>query len=168
MGCPALESLVCLTLCHWDFDGCVRQGELEVSALVGEEVVDIFADLFDARFPIARMRPLHHYAGADRRSMADNNTSGFNCRAKVGSTELSVHSFGRAIDINPIQNPYETMDGRVLPPAGAAFSRRAGRAVTGTGVVVAEGPVVRAFESRGWTWGGRWSDPLDSHHFEKP
>lgn len=167
-GCPSFESLVTLTLAHWDFGGRVVQGELEVAREIATDLGDIFEELFELRFPIARIRPMHHYDGDDDRSMADNNTSAFNCRNKVGKAELSVHSFGRAVDINPVQNPYETASGLVLPPNAAPFRRRDGRVVEGPGVITRDGPVVRAFESRGFTWGGRWTDPVDYQHFEKP
>jgi hypothetical protein len=159
---------VLLSLVHWDFDGRSVGGQLELGRDIATEVAAIFEDLFQARFPIARMLPMHHYEGDDDRSMADNNSSAFNCRNKLGKRELSVHSFGRAIDINPVQNPYETASGLILPPNGAAFSRKRGRLPSVPGVITLDGPVVRAFESRGWTWGGRWSDPVDSQHFEKP
>lgn len=166
-GCPGVESLVVVVIAHWDFDARVTQGELEVARELGPEVGDIFGELFAARFPIARMRPMHRYQGDDDRSMADNNTSAFNCRNMVGGSELSVHSFGRAIDINPVQNPYETCSGLVLPPNALPYSRKNALPPQGPGVIEPDGPVVRAFESRGWTWGGRWQEPLDSHHFEK-
>jgi hypothetical protein len=168
MGCPEFGSLVALSLSHWDFEGRVVRGELEVAREIATELVDIFEALFRLRFAIARMRAMHHYDGDDDRSMADNNTSAFNCRNKVGKRELSVHSCGRAIDINPVQNPYQTARGLVLPPNGTAFARRDGRAVDGPGVISADGPVVRAFEAHGFSWGGRWSDPVDFQHFEKP
>src|SRR5690606_8291982 len=80
-------------------------------------------------FPVARMRPMHHYGGDDARSMADDNSSAFNCRCKVGGGGLSLHGLGRALDLNPVENPYETASGLVLPEAGKRFARRDGRVV---------------------------------------
>ena len=84
----------------------------------------IFRALYRARFPIRRMTPIAAYGGSDDRSMAADNTSGFNCRYAVapGPKRWSVHAYGEAIDVNTVENPY-LEGGRVLPPAGAAFRR---------------------------------------------
>ncbi len=135
---------------------------------VAEEVTQIFRTLYRERFPIRRMRLVDAYGGDDDRSMAANNTSGYNCRTVAGTDRFSDHAFGRALDINPVQNPY-VLGGEVLPPAGRAFAdvdRSPGaRAVPG---VIARGDVVfRAFASRGWEWGGDYSEP-DWQHWSAP
>lgn len=168
MGCPGFDQLVRLEVLHWDFDERIQKGALDVVRDLASDLLAIFREVFEARFPIARMRPIHHYGGDDARSMADDNTSAFNCRCKVGGGDLSLHALGRAVDINPVENPYETASGLVLPEAGKSFARRDGRSVTGKGVLRSGDVVVRAFESRGFTWGGRWTDPVDWQHFEKP
>jgi hypothetical protein len=168
LGCPEFLGLVRLEVLHRDFQGATQRGELDVAREIAPELLDVFRELFDARFPIARMRPIHHYDGDDDRSMADNNTSAFNCRRKVGKAELSLHAFGRAVDVNPVQNPYETASGLVLPAEGKPYARRDGRVVSGPGVLTSESVAVSAFESRGFVWGGRWTDPVDWQHFEKP
>jgi hypothetical protein len=106
------------------------------------------------------MRPVDAYRGSDDASMAADNTSAFNCRAAVapGPKRWSVHAYGRAIDVNPVENPY-LEGGRVLPPAGRAFADRLRRRMG-----MAEGALVRAFATVGWGWGGRWSAP-DYQHF---
>ena len=97
--------------------------------------------------------------------MAANNTSAFNCRDTTGKPGVfSNHSWGRAIDINPLTNPYVKGD-RVLPPAGRKYLDRS-RAFPGS--ILKDGFVVQEFESKGWTWGGRWLDRQDYQHFEKP
>jgi hypothetical protein len=166
-GCPALESLVRLSVSHWDFNGQVSQGVLEVDGAVADELAGAFESLFAARFPIERMQPIHCYDGDDERSMRANNTSAFNCRRKTGKSSLSIHSFGRAIDINPVQNPYENAAGLVLPENGKRFARRSQQAQAHPGLILADGAVVRAFAAIGWAWGGHWDDPKDWQHFQK-
>jgi D-alanyl-D-alanine carboxypeptidase-like protein len=94
--------------------------------------------------------------------MAANNTSAFNCRAVTGGSAWSEHSYGWAIDVNPVQNPYVDSGGAVLPPEGSPFLDRSQKV---EGLIHAGGTVVRAFEAIGWGWGGRWEDPVDYQHF---
>lgn len=168
IGCPPIESLVRLVVAHHDFQGGVARGVLEVSKDVAEELGEVFGEVFSLGFPIEKMRPIDLYDGADEASMRDNNSSAFNCRFKTGKQELSVHAFGRALDLNPVQNPYETASGLVLPPNAAAFARRGGHRVDHPGALHSDSGVVRAFEAKGWHWGGRWTEPVDWQHFEKP
>jgi hypothetical protein len=162
-GCPVpIEDLRLLTLDFWGFDGQVHTGEMVVHRDVAQDVIDVFRELFGARFPIRRMRLVDDYGGDDDQSMAADNTSAFNCRPVTGGSAWSEHSYGRAIDINPIQNPYVAGGGTVLPPAGAAYADRSQRA---KGMIHPGDAVVRAFTSVGWGWGGTWSDPTDYQHF---
>ena len=161
-GCPVpLADLRLLTLTYWGFDGQPHQGELVVHADQAHGIRSVFAALFEAGFPIEQMRLVDEFGGDDDRSMAANNTSGFNCRRVAGSTRWSEHAYGRAVDINPVQNPYVTRRGAVLPPAGADFTDRSAAA---QGLITADGPVVAAFARIGWRWGGAWSSP-DYQHF---
>jgi hypothetical protein len=160
-GCPVpLRDLRLLTITHWGFDGQPRHGELVVHATSAERIRRVFAELFAARFPIEQVRLVDEFGGDDDRSMAANNTSAFNCRRAFGSTNWSQHAYGRAIDINPLQNPYVT-GGGVYPPGGREFVRRDGSV---PGLITARGPVVGAFAGIGWGWGGAWSNP-DYQHF---
>ena len=161
-GCPvAPEQLRLVAVDHWDFDGQRRRGELVVHADYAEQILGVFRSLFDARFPLQQMRLVDEFGGDDDRSMAANNTSAFNCRAATGSDRWSEHAYGRAIDINPVQNPYVTSGGKVLPPEGADFVNRDDR----PGVITADGPVVTAFNVIGWGWGGAWRSGKDYQHF---
>ena len=162
-GCPVpLDELRLITLSHWGFDGRAVPGELVVAAEYADRIVSVFRRLFEERFPIESMRLVDEFGGDDDRSMAANNTSGFNCRPATGSNRWSEHAYGRAIDINPIQNPYVTRSGAVLPPAGAAHTSR--DAAT-PGLIAHDGPVVDAFHEIGWIWGGNWSSGKDYQHF---
>jgi len=103
------------------------------------------------------------YEADDDRSMAANNTSAFNCREVTGRPGVwSEHAYGRAIDINPIQNPYVTSKGDVLPPAGAEY---VDRSRTAPGMIHEDDAVVRAFRGVGWVWGGSWTSVRDYQHF---
>ncbi len=131
---------------------------------VVSDVLAIFKVLFARRFAIEKMKVIDDYQGDDDASMADNNTSAFNCRFVAGKPGVfSKHSFGRAIDINPRTNPM-VMDGQVFPPAGSAFLDREKKA---PGILRAGDQAVRAFARRGWLWGGAWDSMKDYQHFEK-
>jgi poly-gamma-glutamate synthesis protein (capsule biosynthesis protein) len=108
------------------------------------------------------MRLVDAYGGDDHRSMDADNTSAFNCRTVAGTDRWSEHAYGRAIDVNPIENPYVTGSGNVSPPAGARFADRSQRA---RGLIHRGGPVVDAFAAAGWQWGGAWSGTKDYQHF---
>ena len=165
-GCPVGPSaLRAVRVAYWDFGGRRRVGTIVVDRAVTGDVVRVFALLYRARFPIRSMAPVAAYGGSDDRSMAADNTSGFNCRYAVapGPKRWSVHAYGEAIDVNTVENPY-LEGGRVLPPAGAAFRDRSHLR---PGMAVAGGTLVRAFASAGWLWGGRWAGSPDWQHFSK-
>ncbi|MGQ0617170.1 MAG: M15 family metallopeptidase [Acidimicrobiia bacterium] len=165
-GCPVgPEGLVLLTLAHWDFDGVDQTGRLVVAADQADTVTAIFARLWEQRFPIRRMVPVDAYGASDDASMADDNTSGFNCREAVrfdGVRQWSQHAYGLAIDLNPVENPAVYGD-RVLPPEGERYADRA-LAPSTPGAAFDGGAVVDAFAAGGWSWGGTWSNP-DYQHF---
>lgn len=161
-GCPVpLSDLRLISLNHWGFDGQVRPGELVVHRAHADRILTVFAVLFEARFPIEQVRLVDEFGADDDRSMAANNTSGFNCRKVAGTRRWSQHAYGRAVDINPVQNPYVLRSGEVRPPAGRAYTRREPGV---PGLITADGPVVAAFARVGWPWGGRWRSP-DYQHF---
>ncbi|MDQ3813617.1 MAG: M15 family metallopeptidase, partial [Armatimonadota bacterium] len=99
-------SLTLVSIEYWSFEDRLRVGQLVVHQDLAAEVQEIFQEILAARFPIEKIVPLSHYGWSDDASMADNNTSAFNFRRKVGKPELSLHAYGRAIDINPRLNPY--------------------------------------------------------------
>jgi hypothetical protein len=161
-GCPVpLWKLRYLQVSFWGFDGKARVGELVVRRSQAWPVVRAFRTLFRARFPIRRMRLVDEYGADDDASMAANNTSAFNCRLATGGSSWSEHAYGRAIDINPIQNPY-VKGSTVLPPAGRRYLNRSRKA---KGMIHDGDVVVRAFAAIGWEWGGHWSSLKDYQHF---
>ena len=159
-GCPvALSKLRLVRLTYWGFDAAAHQGELIVHTDVAAKIVRIFAILYEARFPIRKMVRIDAYNGSDDASMADDNTSMFNCRNAYGSQHWSVHAYGKAIDVNTVENPY--LPGKeVLPAAGAAYVDRTN---VRPGMIVAGDVVVKAFTAEGFTWGAAWKD---YQHFE--
>jgi hypothetical protein len=160
-GCPVpLADLRYLTVTHRGFDGSDHSGELVVAASVAPDVVQVFHRLYDNGFPLASLRLVDDFGGSDDQSMDADNSSAFNCRAVTGGGGFSEHSYGTAIDLNPVENPYLSGD-TVLPAQGRQFLDRA----PGPGVITAGDPVVAAFASIGWTWGGTWSGPVDYQHF---
>ncbi|HEX6208226.1 MAG TPA: M15 family metallopeptidase [Actinomycetota bacterium] len=162
-GCPVPpRQLRLLTVRHWGFDEEVRVGRLVVRRRHARPMIRVMRRLFRVGYPIKRMRPVDRYGGSDRRSMRANNTSAFSCRTATGSTTWSEHAYGRAIDLNPVQNPYVTSSGRVLPRRGRRF---VDRSVDHPAIIRAGDPVVRAFARIGWSWGGAWSSTRDYQHF---
>ena len=163
-GCPvAPAQLRRLRLRYWGFDRQAHLGTLVVNARAVTPLVRVFARLYSARFPIRRMRPIDAYGGSDERSLNADNTTAFNCRRAVasGPKRWSVHAYGLAIDVNPVENPY-LEGGRVHPRAGRAYLNRSrirrGMAVRGR-------LLVRSFASVGWRWGGRRTGTPDYQHF---
>ena len=164
-GCPVgLDDLRLLTVSYVDFDGHPQRGQLVVHRAVADAVVRVFGRLRAARFPIRSMTLIEAYGGSDDASMAADNTSAFNCRNVPGTQHLSNHAYGRAVDVNTVENPY--LPGKqIMPPAGRAYLDR--RNVR-PGMIVAGDAVVQAFTAEGFTWGGTWKSGTDYQHFEKP
>ena len=167
-GCPvALRDLRRVIVPFLDFSGATRRGAIVVHRDVAADVGRVFVALFSARFPIASIEPIEAFGGDDDRSTMANNTSAFNCRPSFGADgaptkRWSQHAYGRAVDVNPVQNPYVLADGSVLDPAARPYvDRRLGE----PGMVVAGGAVVKAFAAKGWKWGGNWRTTKDYQHF---
>lgn len=163
-GCPVpLRNLRLLRIEHWDFSGRQARGYLVVHADTSREILGVMRKLFKQRFAIRRIRLVDAYGSDDHRSMNADNTSAFNCREVSGRPGVwSQHAYGRAIDVNPIENPYVTDSGHVSPPAGAPFADRGSHR---KGMINRRGRVVGAFDRAGWEWGGNWPGTKDYQHF---
>jgi len=162
-GCPVgLDDLRLLTVDYWGFDGVVHQGQLVANADAVAPLLGAFQTLFAAHFPIRQMRLVDDFGADDERSMTADNTSAFNCRFVAGRPGVwSQHAYGRAVDVDPLENPL--VDGaRVDPPAGAPW---AGRSGPGPAVIRHGDAAWRAFAAVGWSWGGDWAAPKDYQHF---
>jgi len=159
--CPRWDALAYIVLDHVTFDGGAARGELVVAADIASHAVALFRRLWHLGFPIRQMRLVDEFGASDDESMAADNSSAFNFRVIAGTTTLSQHALGRAIDINPVENPWRKPD-RLLPAAGAAF---ADRACVRPGMFVRPGPAIAAADELGWEWGGDWRHAFDDHHF---
>ncbi len=165
-GCPVgIDELRHVEVSYWDFEGRTRTGPLIVHEMVAGDVLWVFGRLFEAGFPINRIelprvyrppRPIDWYN-------TRNRTAAFNCRPATGNPgSLSHHSYGWAIDINPLQNPYVRSDGSVLRRAVKPYTDRSLRE---PGMIHRAGVVVRSFAKIGWEWGGDWTTLKDYMHF---
>ena len=161
-GCPVdPDALRTLTVSYLGFDGKTHAGRLVVAAEWAAQLAGVFATLYAERFPIRTMQPVTAYGASDDASMAADNSSAFNCRAVTGGSAFSEHSYGTAIDLNPIENPY--LSGELVEPdAGAEYLDRSD---VRPGMITADGSVVAAFAAIGWAWLGSWSSPTDYQHF---
>jgi D-alanyl-D-alanine carboxypeptidase len=161
-GCPvALRDLRLVTVKYWGFDGRVHTGRLILHEDVWRPVLRALHDLYETRFRIRRMVPIDAFGGSDFRSIEADNTSAFNCRYVDGTTRWSEHAYGRAIDVNPIENPYVS-GGTTSHGASRPYLDRSRRR---PGMAYEGGALVRAFDAAGWGWGGRWSGAKDYQHF---
>ena len=162
-GCPvAPERLRLLRMSFWGFDGRPHTGRMVVRDDVADDVVGVFGMLYAARFPIEEMRPI---TPADLTAVASgrgNNTASFACRRATGQSRFSAHASGLAVDVNPFQNPLRRRDGLVVPELASAYADRDRRR---PGMIVDGDVVVDAFDGIDWTWGARFSAPLDTMHF---
>ncbi len=163
----ALSELRYVRVLHYGFDGAAHIGELVVNQAIAQDVRDIFKELFDAKYPIEKMILIDTYGADDDASMSDNNTSSFNFRTVEGTTSLSKHAYGLAIDINPLYNPYIPIRNDVavvLPASAQAYADREAECE----YYIRHGDVCyEAFVSRGFTWGGDWPTEKDYQHFSK-
>ncbi|MEU9339102.1 M15 family metallopeptidase [Streptomyces sp. NPDC048290] len=163
-GCPVTSpgQLRRVEINHYDFDGEIQRGVLVVNADIAESTVRIFTALFDAEFPIKQMKPLEEYGGDNTPSLADDNTASFNCRRsnQINAPALeSPHANGRAIDINPLENPWMDLRCKCWKPS-AEFSER----TEGKGKILEGDQVWQLFIDEGWIWQN--IDVPDYMHFD--
>ncbi len=161
------EELSYVHVLHYDFEGQIQEGELICNQAVAQDLVEIFYELYESQYPIEKIRLIDEYSADDEASMADNNTSCFNYRTVPGSTKLSNHSYGFAIDINPLYNPYvRTRDGKELISPDNAVPY-ADRSADFPHKIDRNDLCYRIFSEHGFTWGGSWNSSKDYQHFEK-
>ncbi|OFW79167.1 MAG: hypothetical protein A2Z48_03780 [Actinobacteria bacterium RBG_19FT_COMBO_70_19] len=161
-GCPVLlDDLRLVRITFLGFDGEAHRGRLVAHRRWAVELLGVFERLYERSFSIRRVRLVDRYGADDRTSMRHDNTSAFNCRTVAGTSVWSQHASGRAIDINPVENPY--VDGsHVSPRRGRDYLDRAD---VRPGMIVKRDVVWRAFRRIGWEWGGAWRSAQDYQHF---
>jgi len=152
------KTLALVDVEYLSYDELLHQGQIVIHEDLVDDVRSLFNSFLETKFLVYQVAPVAAYGWNDEASMAANNSSTFNYRLILGTDRLSNHSFGRALDLNPAQNPYFARDGKVYPE-GAAYDP----AVPGT--ITPE--VVKLFKEKGWFWGGDWTVPVDYQHFEK-
>ena len=166
----ALEDLRYLKFPYYNFDHEIQVGEMIVNAAITEDVRNIFRELFYIEYEIESIRLVDDYwtpgkggGYADYSSIEHNNTSCFNYRVASGGSSLSQHAYGRAIDINPQQNPFISNGTCYHENAMQYLDRTSGD----PHVIVGGDECYNIFEKYGFAWGGAWSEPIDYQHFEK-
>lgn len=164
----SLSELRYLRVLHIGFDGKTYIGELIVNQSIAEDILEIMSQLYAQSYPIEKMVLIDAYGADDERSMSDNNTSAFNYREIAGSSKLSKHALGLAIDINPKYNPYVKDSGtgelHVSPANGADYADRD----WDFPYKITEGDLcLQLFQEHGFAWGGNWNSVKDYQHFEK-
>lgn len=162
------DDLRYLHILHYDFEGNPVEGELICNEYIAQDLVEIFYELYRNEYQMEKVLLIDEYDGDDTASMEANNTSCFNYRVVAGSTSLSKHALGLAIDINPLYNPYITYgdDGseNVSPEGGKAY---ADRSVNFPYKIDENDLCYKLFTQHGFTWGGNWNSSKDYQHFQK-
>lgn len=164
------EDLRYLTVLYYDFDGNVQEGELICNAYIAEDLKEIFYELYRNEYRIESIRLIDDYNGDDTASMEANNTSCFNYRVVDGTTSLSKHALGCAIDINPFYNPYIVFDKSgngqdYISPKGSEIY--ADRSKDFAYKIDENDLCYKLFKEHGFTWGGNWNSCKDYQHFQK-
>ena len=153
---------------HYDFEGEPVEGELICNIAIAQDLVEIFYELYRAEYQIEKICLIDAYGGDDNLSMKDNNTSCFNYRVVEGSTKLSKHAYGLAVDINPFYNPYVryNKDGSLhIDPEGS--EAYADRSASFPYKIDENDLCLKLFKEHGFTWGGDWNSMKDYQHFQK-
>lgn len=144
---------------YFSFDEKIHRGQILIHKDLVKDIIEIFEIIKTQKFPIAKVIPINKYDWSDDLSTSDNNTSAFNYRYIKGTKKLSAHSYGCAIDINPVQNPHIKNN--------KAHSTTKKYNPNGKGTITSNSFIVQEFAKRGWKWGGHWKSSKDYQHFEK-
>lgn len=156
-----IDSLTLVDVEYFSFDGKLHRGQVVVNIAVKDDVIEAFKIIKEQKFQVQKVIPIVKYDWDDNESMEQNNTSAFNYRFVAGTERLSHHATGRAIDINPRNNPVIYNDGKISPKA-CSYNPNA------KGSLKNDFQPVTFFKSNGWRWGGDWTSLKDYHHFDKP
>jgi poly-gamma-glutamate synthesis protein (capsule biosynthesis protein) len=171
-GCPVeLSGLRYLQMAYLDFNAQTQMGEMVVNADIASEVVYLFEELYNMNYAIDKMELVSNYGGSDWQSIESDNTSAFNCRPVTGKkNKWSKHAYGRAIDINPIANPYISSKGYISHKASYKYKKRRHRDINNLSdraLLLATDPATKLFKYYGWGWGGDWKSKDYQHFFKR-
>jgi D-alanyl-D-alanine carboxypeptidase len=168
MPCPNRDKLRLVQIPYVDFSGELKSGPLIVDAALADEVLKIFSEIAaTATYRIERVQLIDAYGGDDFKSIEANNTSAFNCRLTTGAKTMSAHARGRAIDVNPLINPYVDKKGTSHKKSLGFVTKQQRAKSDAAGMIKADGFVVKTFKKYGWKWGGEWNSIKDYQHFSK-
>ena len=154
-----INQITLIDVKYYSFDNALHKGQILVNKKAVKDIKEIFEFIMASHFPVAKVIPVVKYNWSDQASMEDNNTSAFNYRKVKGYKVLSPHSYGLAIDINPLQNPH--IKGKSIQPVNAKYD------VKVPGTIIRDSKLISEFRKRGWQWGGLWRSSKDYQHFEK-
>lgn len=167
--CPvAFSGLRLVTLDYWGWDGRVHTGQLVMNANAVAPLTAVFRKLYAMHYAIHHMELSDAYGPVSAWPKDLDVTYVFSCRQAVpspcsgGTTtgSWSMHAYGDAIDVNPIENPYVGC-GQTRDKVSVSFMKRT---PLRKGMVTSA--VVAAFTSAGWGWGGSWyGSTKDYMHF---
>lgn len=159
-----IRTLTLVDVEYYSFDDRLHRGQVVIHKELAVDIEYIFKEIKTLKFPIQSVIPIKFDKPGEGTSMdALNNTYGFHYRPKATfkTSQLSAHSYGRAIDINPFQNPAILRNGKIVPSKGRYHPNA-------PGTLTATSPLTRLFRRAGWRWGGSWASLKDYMHFEKP
>ena len=163
-----LSDLRFLHVLHVGFDGKTHDGEIICNKYIADDLLEIFEELYEAKYPIEKIKLVDEYDADDEASMADNNSSSFNFRYISYTTKISKHGYGLAMDINTLYNPYvKTVNGKLsIEPANA--TDYVDRSKDFDYKIDEDDLVYKLFIAHGFEWGGSWKSSKDYQHFEVP
>jgi hypothetical protein len=168
LPCPARNELRLVMIPFVDFSGARKSGPVIVDAALADEVLKIFTEIAaEGSYRIERLELIDAYSGNDFKSIEANNTSAFNCRRTTGAKTMSAHAKGRAIDVNPLINPYVDKTGTSHKKSLGFVTKAQREKSKAQGMILADGIVVKTFKKYGWSWGGDWKSIKDYQHFSK-
>jgi hypothetical protein len=170
-GCPVgLDNLRYLEIKYWNFKGDTDIGELIVHEDVANSITNIFKELYAIKYPIKQMKLVSNFHGSDWKSIEADNTSALNCRKITGNKKKwSNHAYGKAVDINPIENPYVSKTGYISHKNSIKYRKRVhnkNRGIADKALLLKYDKATKIFEKHGWKWGGNWKYIKDYQHFE--
>lgn len=169
-SCPVnLKNLRYIKLQYINFENETKIGELIIHKDVVDDIVFIFKNLYEIKYPIYKMELISNFNGDDFNSIEDNNTSAYNCRYIENTKRWSSHSYGRAIDINPIQNPFVSKNGKIYHEKSLPFKdrKRVDNSIPQKAMILKDDKIIKLFKDKKWIWGGTWSSYKDYQHFHK-